>query len=646
MNVMRRGLLAFVIMAAVTGAFTLAPVRAAPGDANASQTLSLQSLGFGNALSFYGLQGEITLTIPVPDGTRPTALTATVELPPNLLRGYLTVTQADRTIVRMPLPENDLTPIRIPLVGVEVVDHSITIRLRAYLIPPPDYCLYDPTNPLRLTNVGLQYDGPEAPPAVVADFLPPVLQKLTIFIPSAPSLVESDSALRLTTAVVAHYGQQDTQVTVAALDGPSTVPQLPAAPFERQIVVREGPNAGVSLQGDLGAMPSLLVTGGAGDIVNQIRLLTSDLSRLAMSAKAIAGPLQPVPEIPADLTTIADLGQPGVNATDLTDPRVSIPIDQTRLGRLVHGVRVHLQGTYTPLPATLGGQVVVGIAGQTIAQWPTDPSGAINKWIDVPDNMLKRYNSLDVEVQATGNTGRCGEYAPIRLVIDGATAVQTKLADPPQALGFQSLPQALMPQVQVGLNGGDKAFADTVRAASILEGLQHLSARPLDTVAVAFDQAVTSPKPAILIAADRWDVSGIPLPVSAGATGPIKVRQAGGDTTLTLDPAQPIGSLQTVYSEGRSVLVATSNGNAGQLDSLLTWLDQDRNRWSSLDGNVVIGMPGRDPVTLNAQLPQAEPASRGGVPAAVWWGGGVVLAAAIAAAALWARRRGRPEANG
>jgi hypothetical protein len=620
------------------------PIGAAQEDPPDPQNLSLQSLGFGNALSFYGLNGEQTLTIPIPIGSNPVQLTGTVELPPTILRGYLTVTQNDRSIARMPLPENDLAPMTIPLNGAEVVDNSITIHLRATLIPPPEYCLYDPENPLRLTGVAIRLAGNESPPTVVADFLPPVLQRLTIYIPSTPSLVESDAAIRLTAAVVAHYGQQNPAVTVAALDGSSSVP--PAAPgrFERQIVVREGPAASVSLQRSPTPMPSLLITGSAGDITNQVLLLTSDLSRLAASAKATVGPLQPVAQIPTDLTTIRDLGQPGVNATDLTNPRVTIPLDQTRLGRPVQAVRVHLIGNYTPLPNTLGGQVVVGIGGQTIAQWLTDSTGSIDRWIDIPQDRITRYTALDVEVQAAGNTGRCGEYAPIRLVIDGATAVESALANPPDDLGFQSMPQALMPRVDIGLNGGGKAFADTVRAASIAEGLQRLSARPLDTVAVPFPEAVGSPNPAILISADGWDQSAIPLLVSGRQTGPIDVHGGDGDrgdTTLTLDPTKPFGSLQTLYAGGRTVLVATSNGDAAQLDSLLSWLDQDIRRWSQLDGDVVIALPGRAPVTLNVDAPQAAAAPPNDRPTALWWLGGGLLAALVAGGLVWAFNRRR-----
>jgi len=67
------------------------------------------------------------------------------------------------------------------------------------------------------------------------------------------------------------------------------------------------------------------------------------------------------------------------------------------------------------------------------------------------------------------------------------------------------------------------------------------------------------------------------------------------ESTLTLDPGIQFGSLQTVFDGKRSLLIATSNGAAGQLDELLRWLTSDPARWSKLRGNVVVAVAGREP---------------------------------------------------
>lgn len=615
---------------------------AAPEDVGlpaASPILSLQTLGFDSTVSFYGVQGTETLTIPVTPGFLPAEMTAIVEIPVNVRAGTLTVMQDDRTISRVPLPDADRAPITIPLAGVAVVDNAVTLVLRSYLLPLEGYCL-DPTNPLRLTDSAIRYDGAEMPPATVSEFLPPILRRLTIFIPARPLNLESEAAARLATAVVARYGRQNPEIALLPLADGQAGPAEPSAPLERQIVIREGPEVAVALRGTDG-VPSLFISGPPNQLINQARLLSSDVSRLAVSSKAVVGPLKSVPQLPADVTTIRQLGQPGVNATAL-NPQVSIGLDQTRLGRSVRNVRVHLRGTYTPLPTSIGGSVVAAINGETIAQWPTDAAGVIDRWVDIPDRLLQRYTNLGVAINISGNTGRCGEFQPITLTIDGDSPVQTTGADPPLTAGFQSVPQALMPRIEVGI--GQDAFADTRRAVSVLVGLQRMSALPMDIAVMPLQQAIDSPNPAVLISAGGWSDERITLPVSANESGELKVTGIDGstdETTLTLDPAQRFGSLQTVFDGRRTLLIATSNAAPVQLDALLGWLDAVPVRWTRLTGTAVLAPAGRDPVTFGADNPQQSAASvedGNGLP--YWWfGAGIAAVVAVAAGLIWWRTR-------
>ena len=176
----------------------------------------------------------------------------------------------------MPLPPAHQAPIVIPLVGAKVVNNWVTLTVRAYLSPDGGYCL-DPTNPLRLTNATVTYAGPERPPATVADFLPPVLRKLTILLPNSPSKAESDAAVQLAAVVASHYGKQAPEIAAIPLADGQVAPPTPSPPMERQIVVKEGPDSGLSLQG-AGDAPWLLISGPAGELTNQTRLLSSSLS--------------------------------------------------------------------------------------------------------------------------------------------------------------------------------------------------------------------------------------------------------------------------------------------------------------------------------------------------------------------------------
>ena len=84
----------------------------------------------------------------------------------------------------------------------------MTFQLHSRLSPTEGECLYNEAIPLQLADAAIDFTGTEAPPKVVADFLPPVLERMTSFIPRSPSQAESDAAVGLTTAVVARYGRQ------------------------------------------------------------------------------------------------------------------------------------------------------------------------------------------------------------------------------------------------------------------------------------------------------------------------------------------------------------------------------------------------------------------------------------------------------
>lgn len=601
--------------------------------------VSLADMGTAAPLAFYGDQGTAVVTIPVSPGLIPRALNATVELPVNVRSGTLTVTQDDRTISRVPLPALDQAPISIPLLGAELDDNAMTITIRTYLVPLEGYCL-DPTNPLRLTNGAVAFIGDEAPPTSVSDFLPPVLRSLTIAIPASPSLTEADAAVRLSAAIVARYGRQSTTVTVASL----ATPLPPAAPFGRVIVIQQGPETGLALVPGDGPIPRLRISGPENELTNQARLLSADVARLAMSSKAVVGPLKDAPQLPGNVTTLRSLGQPVVSAVALA-PQVSIGLDQTRMGRPARNVRVHLMGSYTPIPDSISARLVAVVGGETIDRWPSDSTGVIDRWVSVPDRLLERYTTVGVSLNIAGNTGRCGEFQPLTLTIDGDSVVQSEPAVPPVPGGFQSLPQALMPQVQIGI--GPDVFADTVRATAIVIGLQRMSALPLDTVVTDIQRAIDSRRPAILIAANGWEHPeiAVPLSVAKGRITVAGVASGGGDDDaepigVTLDPELRFGSLQAFFDGGRALLVATSNAAPAQLDGLLRWLGSDSRRWPRLDGIALVAAPGRQPVMVRPQAGvEYSPGSSGDDSTARWAAAGVALTAVLGYGLIWRSSR-------
>ena len=128
---------------------------------------------------------------------------------------------------------------------------------------PQGYCLLDTATPLRLKDATVAFTGREIPRERSRTSCRRYLQKLTIFIPAAPSRTESEAAIRLTTAVVARYGKQQLDVDVAP------IPARPSCAFGdrpvrsnvRSSYVKDA-GGGVSLDSTVD-VPTLFITGVA-----------------------------------------------------------------------------------------------------------------------------------------------------------------------------------------------------------------------------------------------------------------------------------------------------------------------------------------------------------------------------------------------
>ena len=484
----------------------------------------------------------------------------------------------------------DVGPVTIPLTGIQVFGNYVSLTLTSTIIPVDGYC-FDALNPVQIFDGVVKFAGTEIAPTTVAAFMPPVLRKLTVALPAKPSQAESDAAVQLIAAVQARYGGSKREYAVVPLAEGATTLAGPSQPLERQIIIKEGPDKGLSLLGTAG-VPALLISGPGGELKNQARLLTDDSLNLALTRHAVAGPLETKQKIVGDTTTLKEMGMGELTSIGYW-PEVGIDIDQSQFGHALQGIRVHLIGSYTPLAPDFGGEVTAKVGDETLGRWPNEANGTIDHWVDIPDRLVRRTTTLTVSVDTTGNAGYCGAYLPLNLRIDGSTEVQVGgTSKPPLPAGLTSLPQTLLPQVQIGI--GANAFADTVRAAQIMVGLQRLSAVPIVTQVTSLQDAVAGKDPAILIEADNWTQKSIGLPITA-ENGQINVKGFDGDgkfTTLTLEPAMKVASLQVVFDGQRSVLIATSNGSAAQLDSLLGWLSGDSSRWPGLNGRAIISRPG------------------------------------------------------
>ncbi|GAA1885473.1 hypothetical protein [Williamsia serinedens] len=636
-----------MVSAAAALIVTAGPALAAPSDPIAPQPLS--AVGTASTAQFDSPQAQYSLTVPVDPGTLPTELRGTAQLPPGVTAGTVDAYSGDRFLSRVVLGSDPSQPVRWSLAGIPVTDNAADITLRTDLTGEGT-CRFDPDTPFRVVGMTVAYTGNPTVPATVADFLPPVLTAIDLFIPSTPSPTEASAAINLATAVVGRYKPTPIAVRTRALPA-SGAPDVAQDPTVRQIMLAESAARGTALR--TGAFGPYLQIGGRGsDLLAQAQLITSQMSTVAVASAAIAGQSATAPQITPTVRTLADLGVGESEASGTGRAVIGFGIDQTRLGGPAHDVRFEVRGTYTPLPSNGGGRIVVRTGTTTIASWPTAASGSIDRWVDVPDRLLRRYLDVTVSLERGDDQGGCGQAQRVSISLDPTAPVQFTRADPPIPTGLGSMPQALQPRAQFAWTRGD--LADVSRAVTIAAGLQSLTVTPLGVDVVPIDEARASSTPAVIIDADG-SARDIPtLPVSARGDvvtlDPLAANaQAGRRQSLTLSPTVKLGALQVTRSNGRSVLVASSNGNPAQLDAVLRWLTADPRRWSNLDGAALLAVDDRTPVLVpqpdstDTTAADTGGGSDSGVIVATAGSVAAVLVVAGAAWFVWRRVRRRGE---
>ncbi|QCB50055.1 hypothetical protein E5720_06760 [Rhodococcus sp. PAMC28707] len=591
-----------MVLSSVPG---IAQAQDADSEETAPISLSLSETGLGGPIALNGQSGRAQVTVPVPPGTTPSSLNAVLTVPAWLDRGWIDVESGNRPISRVALARDAPTiPISIPLAAVPVVGGAVTLDLASTLIPDAGFCPNAVDAQLRLLDARVDYTGAPSIPRTISEFLPPVLRQLTVFMPAQPNRDMISAVLTLTTSVIDYYGAQPVRVVVR----PDTELQgsQPDQTFERSVVVSENNDASAELifPADQ-SPPRLFVTGSDTALTDQVRLITSNIADLAVTTKALAGASAPRAVLAPDSTTLDDLGIGTVTGKGDSTATASLTLDQARLGRSVSDVSVHLTGNYTPGV----GSITAGVGGKTIASWSADDSGRLDEWVEIPNAELRKATTLDVSVEHPSDSAAgCGTQAASTITVDGSTVVRSGPSSTPAPLGFGSLPQALMPQFDVAMT--QETFADTVRAVSVVTGLQRLSARPIMLQVVSLDDALASSDPAVVIAADGALPDSLSLPLSSSGATTFSIAtpestdsESDSDTgsSLTVDPGVPYASLQvTTTANNQALLVASSTGKGGRLDALLGWLDADPSRWFGRSGDILFAVPGIEPVSLSS----------------------------------------------
>lgn len=548
------------------------------------------SAGLGEHIRLSGQIAERTLFVPVPTDLSLSALHATIQLSADVQSGYLEARSGDSVLASIALPANG-EPITIPLAGAQPRAGVFPLTLAARLYSDDDICSTALIGAwLNLNNPVLDYDG-SSTPATVADFLPSLLTRLTILVPPDVSAAEATAALRLTAAVTARYATQRTEVELVPLASRDALPATASAnPFERTVVIRAAEADALALQ-PTDALPLLLITGSDTGLSRQVELfLGSDALALAPEVQ-VQSIVPPTPAADSNRYTFDALGFTNLQVNGIGQMELLFTVAQADLGGAVNSLTFHVSGSYTPLQSADRGTLSLLVNGTLVDAVALDASGAFDRSLAVPANVLARDNTLTARFNYIPAQDMCRSgLLPFTAQISGGSSIEFGRS---QALaqGFARFPQNFVASFQTAFETLDLASLDT--AANIVIALQRTTRTPLQPTVVDWSTALTANTPALLISATEGSAASLNPPLSSS---PVRVVKADGTELLRIEGGAPFAALEAFEQNGRDVLLA--QGETASVNTLTSSLLTDPLGWYGLQGDTWLQATDRAPVSM------------------------------------------------
>ena len=619
---------------------------AAPPD-GAGVTLVWRALGLEPQM-YLGPDSSTTVALPVPAGLTATRLQGVMHAPMNIDAGYVEINDGDgKLLATVGLPPAGSAQVQTPFdvdisaAGVRASPLDLSLTLRA--ADNADR-ICGPLQQLTVSDLATVFTGTESPATTIANFFPPVLERVMIYAPADADIAEQQSVLTLAATLTRLYRPQPLDTTVVTQPRGATPP--PADQRSRAIVVESGGPAGVRVQNAGSPGAYLRISGGGDELSTQVSLLVNQLQALAQTASARVDQAGSGTELSGDTLTFSQLEMSG--KTDvLRTSNLRVGVDRSALGAgRVNSVEVHLLADYTPVPKDDAASVIVRSKGIVVYRAPLNNTGALDATFDVPGQAIDQWVNLDFALTYTPHEA-CGPLtAPISFQIDPRSTLTMTRGGPPLA-GFTAVPSEFSPSFMVALDGSGPS--QLAYAARVVAAIASLTNSQLTPQSVDLKTAADSTTGALIVAnSAAIENSSLNPPLSGDGTA----VEFGLPTELRADIEDGLGSIQAFADRphNRSVVLVTTTDSWALVDPLLNYIDGLDGGWSQLTGDVLAaggaGVPTN--IAVRAEADTFEPPSprvaNRWLPIGV--GAAAVVAIVIVLAILGVRRRRSGELGG
>lgn len=613
-----------------SGVVTTTPAAAEP------LSVPLATMGQNESIEFDARSVSKTLTLSVPDGLTPSALTGAIEVSTHQSSSILAIyddTTSERLLsIRLDGSAGKTVPLEVSLTKVTVEDRALSLRFEMSL---PERCELGTRQPTTLRDLSLTYSGSESAPATIATFLPPILSGLTIYLPDKPDADVRSAAVSLASAIAARYNPAQPRIRVTSVPGGDWVES--SATFTRSIQFTGTGEAGLSVNAGSRLMS---IAGKGRGLRAQIDALSNNLATVALATRAVATRPQDKPALAPATQTLSDLGLGNLTADGSGSATITLGVEAAAFGGPATSWGVHLVGTVStgarPSSSNSRGTLTATVGDDVLNSWPIPEDGRFDVTATIPGDLLSRYTALKIDAVVNG-AGGCESGPPTRLTLDPRSTIEAKIAPLPTSGDFTDFPAVLSPSYQLAVDGTDLTAVQ--RAVAMAVSLQHLVRVRLDPQLVGVPDVVGSSSPGVLIIGGALP-DGITLPLSSkGDT----VTLPDG-STLTADAA--MATAQVVATDQRTLLVVS--GTRPPLVKGLARRLSDPDQLAQLSGGIAIWSGDGAITSLQGRIPATQPTDEATSPldvqssviVAVAVGVALLIAGAIAATMIFRRRRG------
>lgn len=577
-------ILPLAVVAAVVGQSVLPanPIASAQpyvdstAEPEVTPAISWTQLGLSEKMDLVGLNQSVDVSVPVPTGATPLAVSGLVGSVANLESGRIDVLDSRGIPLGViPIPVGIATqPFTIDTSQAEVVDGAAKLSFDIHSDgPPADGCAPPPR--VTLSQLAMSYSGETFSPNTVADFLPAYLDNITIRVGSAPSLAVQQAALSLVAKLTALYRPIPVGISV---DTSPTPKPFSGVGISRVIELRDGVESRITVENG-GTPEAILVVTGRGDsLKEQVELFSDRRITLAQTPEAAVKSASDNFEQASQVMTFGQLDV-SADATVMGTTTAYAGFDASKFGiGSIDGARVRLLAHYT---AIRDGEasLLVRSGPDVLASTALDQSGKVDLTFDVPAQAISSNVGLALEIRYISG-GECTIPDRMTFVVDPSSTVTVDPGTKNRG-GFPSLPMAFTPHFDVAVeNPGQIRFA--AEAIRLMGQQTSFVLRPRVR---PINEAVNA-NTGLLIVSGSEQLGKLELspPLQPGAG---TVDTIDGSPVTKVDVNGPLGVVQAFKHNDRMVLALSASGDDTLLDRSLGFINALEGRWGALGGDVV-----------------------------------------------------------